>query len=428
MSTNELEFGAPPKRTALLPFFYTPPLALVGVGALLVFWGQLALSSPWSSYTLALTHLFTLGFLSMSCIGLVYLLLAVSGGTPPVALRFAHTIFWLFLTGLAGLVWGTAKASSGPVFFAIGAVGLMSVMFLWQAVRSLRRIERRSLTRRGLALALWGFAGVIFLGLWLAHGHGGMRFPGPRALWIQVHLQVGLLAWVGGLVIALSSEAWPALTGGTPISHTALRGLSGLILAGLAGSMSLLLWTYFFLPGEMGSQLAPWVLCFSAPMPVGVWLLHPRLGLRGLAGVPESAGLLYWRTGLGLAPFALLAGGVAWWWEDARLTLLFGWLALWGWGALLICGSLVAAVPGLLRTVGATPTRAGETWLRIGFGLHLAALVTGGVGIVSQRDDWIRVAGVLILVHGLQLGVWLILNLRERATELQGPANRRAGV
>ena len=146
------------------------------------------------------------------------------------------------------------------------------------------------------------------------------------------------------------------------------------------------------------------------------------MGLRSLTGLPESAGLLFWRTGLGLGPFVLICGASAWVWGDTRLIMLFGWLALYGWAGLLVCGALVRVVPALLGAGPGVPTAGREKWLRFSFGLHLAALVVGGVGIVSQRDDWIRMAGALILLHGLELAFGSVRNLRQPAEELPGTA------
>ena len=414
MALERLQFESKPVRKVTLPFFYTAPLALVLAGALLLGWGLLALSTPWSSYTLALTHVFTLGFLTMSCIGLVYLLLAILGSTPRVSVWVSHTVYWLLLAGAAGLIWGSAWSRAAPVSFAISCVGAMAVLFLWHASRSLRRAPVKGMTRRGVALALWGFFGLAFLGIWIAHGHADMRFPGPRALWTQAHMMVGLLAWVGALVIAFSSEIWPRLQGGTSLAPRALGWLVRLIALGLAGVLTLLLGAYFFLPDERAAMLAPWLVLFLSPMALAVWGLHPWWALRSVAGLPENGGLLFWRTGLGLGPFVLVSGLVAWLLGDPRLVILFGWLALYGWAGLLVCGVLVGAVTEL---VGVARTDSGarkETWLRWSFGLHVAAVMVGGVGIVSQRDDWIRAAGALVLVHGLELGLWLLTNLRTR--------------
>ena len=161
-------------------------------------------------------------------------------------------------------------------------------------------------------------------------------------------------------------------------------------------------------------MLGPWVILSLSPMAVAVWGLHPWWALRSVAGLPENGSLLFWRTGLGLGPFVLVSGLVAWFLAEPRLVILFGWLALYGWAGLLVCGVLVGAVRELMGVARADSSATKEAWLRWSFGLHLAALMVGGVGIVSQRDDWIRAAGALVLVHGLELGLWLLANLRTR--------------
>ena len=157
MALEDLHFEIRPVRKATLPFFYTAPLALMVMGGLLMGWGVLALSTPWSSYTLALTHVFTLGFVTLSALGLVYLLLGILGSQPTVPMRVSHAVYWLLLVGAAGLVWGTANASAQPVSLAIACVGAMAVLFLWHAGRGLRRATGQGMTRRGLKFALWGF-------------------------------------------------------------------------------------------------------------------------------------------------------------------------------------------------------------------------------------------------------------------------------
>ena len=154
------------------------------------------------------------------------------------------------------------------------------------------------------------------------------------------------------------------------------------------------------------------MIVFLSPMALAVWLLHPWWSLRSLAGLPENGGLLFWRTGLGLGPFVILSGGVAWILAEPRLVILFGWLALYGWAGLLICGALVGAARQLVRSSGKDFVPAKDVWLRWSFALHMAALMVGGVGIVSRRDDWVRAAGALVLIHGLELAVWLLRNLR----------------
>ena len=185
---------------------------------------------------------------------------------------------------------------------------------------------------------------MAFLGIWIAHGHAGMRFPGPRGLWTQAHALVGLLAWVGALLIAFSSEIWPRLQGGRPLSSLALGWLTRLIALGLVSLLVLLFVAYFFLPFEAAASWEPWLILFFSPMVLAVWVLHPAWALHSLAGLPEKSGLLFWRTGLGLGPVVILSGLVAWTLGEPRWVLFFGWLALYGWAGLLVCGALVLSL------------------------------------------------------------------------------------
>lgn len=414
-----------PVRKATLPFFYTPPLALVAAGLLLVLWGSLALSTPWATYTVALTHVLTLGFLTLSCLGFVYLLLGVLGVSPPAGLRITHFVYWFFLLGGLGLILGTARLNIPFVQWAISSVGLMTVVFLGHASRALRRASHRGATRQALALSLWGFLGVAFLGVWLAHGYGGMQFPGPRVLWTQTHALVGLLAWLGAIMLTLSSELWPTLFRGRPFAPLGLVWIRGLLRLGLIGTVGLLVLAYFFPPQGGAKTLAPWVVLFVAPMAVAVWGLHSWCGLRSLRDGIQSGGLLYWRTGLALGPWVLLSGGVAWSLGDPRSILLFGWLALYGWAGMLVCGALVGLVPRLLLISTPLEDRLNKAWLRLGFGLHLVALGAGSIGILSRHDDWVRLAGALMLLHGLELGGWLLRTLsatRPSVLECEGEA------
>ena len=92
--------------------------------------------------------------------------------------------------------------------------------------------------------------------------------------------------------------------------------------------------------------------------------------------------------------------------------ILFGWLALYGWAGLLICGALVGATRPLVVSSSEGQASSREVWLRVSFMVHLAGLMMGGVGIVSQRDDWVRAAGVLVLIHGVELALGLLKSLR----------------
>ena len=70
-----------------MPFFLTAPFALFFSALILLRSGPLALTTPWSSLTLSLTHMGTLGFIVMATIGVVYLMAPQLMGTAIPATR-----------------------------------------------------------------------------------------------------------------------------------------------------------------------------------------------------------------------------------------------------------------------------------------------------------------------------------------------------
>ena len=410
-------------RVASLPFFYTAPIALGLVGILLVKWGALALSTPWSSLTLALTHTLTLGFLTMSGFGAFYALGSASGFLEAVRPRWSHVVYYSLVLGAGGLVWGTAQSQAGPVFFAIGAVGVMGVAFIVQNARILRRGDSTQPLVRGLRLALWGFGLAAFLGVWLAHGHGGMRFPGLRPLWMIVHLSIALLGWLGAMLVSASGVALPSTFGAAPLSGRALDWVLRGTALGIAVPFVLLLYGYFFVPEMSQAWIEPWAAASLLPAMAAIWLVHPFLCLRALRSGSRVPGFDYWRSGLFLAPVVLGVAVAAWLQADVRLGMLFGWLALFGWGATLFSGLLLGTAPGLLLASGpaSRETRPVPDWLhsasRIGLMLHRAALGAGAVGILTLSDGWCRFTGGLVFVDGAWLLFVLVRLLLESRPE-----------
>jgi len=185
-----------PPLTVPVAFFLSAPVAAFAAGVLLTLFGADALSSNWQPDTLALTHLGTLGFLGMAMLGALYQLTPVVAGSRVRAVRSAHLVWLLLSVGLVGLVSGLVAGVSSVTFASMVVLALSLLIFLPTVGLALLRAPTRNETVTGMRMALASLFLVAFLGLWMAHGHIGMEFPGPRNLWVQTHLSVGFLGWV----------------------------------------------------------------------------------------------------------------------------------------------------------------------------------------------------------------------------------------
>jgi hypothetical protein len=303
------------------------------------------------------------------------------------------------------------------VFWAIALLALAVLLFVIPLARSLLRAPARDETVAGMSVALLAFVVTSVLGLWMAHGHGGMRFPGPRGLFIQVHLSVGLLGWVGGLILAVSWQVLPMFYLSPQVSPLAKRWIQG--LAGLGALLPVVV-LGFFIAGALGAdpEGASWLAAFSAiPGGVAVWALHPlvsALRLRARRRRRPDPSLLFWNGALAVAPLCWLVGAIAFLVRDPRWGVLLGWLALFGWAGMIVHGMLGRIVPflvwlhrlaPLVGTADVPSARAllPDVYIRAGFALHATSLVLGALAIVLRSDVLARGTGALVLATGLAL-------------------------
>jgi hypothetical protein len=404
-----------------LSFFLTAPLALAAAGSMVMWGGAEVITSRWSPLTLALTHLGTLGFLTMVMMGAVYQMVAVAVGSPAPWPRLAHVVHALFTLGTALFCWGVARAEAAPVFIAIAFLTFGILLFLVPVAIGLGRARSRDMTSIGMRLALLCFFLTALIGIWMAHGFSGMRFPGSRMLWSQVHLSVALLGWVGGLIIAVSWQVLPMFYLAQRMSPALGWTVQTLAALGALGPTIVLLVDY---AGSGGADPARLRLAAWAALPgvVAVWLLHPIVCLRSLAQRKRKradGSLLFWRLGLCTAPAAGAAAIAAWLLPDPRWDLLFGWLALWGWAGAIVHGMLTRIVPFLIWLHRFAPL-VGE--IRVpsvkkilpdrlvvrDFWLHVATLGLGVAAIASGADWLARLTGASLALTALALAYWLV--------------------
>ncbi|MBW2274179.1 MAG: hypothetical protein JRG96_12980 [Deltaproteobacteria bacterium] len=430
MRTQGLNLEQAPPLSIPVSFFLTAPVSAATAGLLLAAIGPEAITSSWLPITLTLTHLGTLGFLSMVMMGALYQMTPVVAGSPVRRVRAAHAVHAGFASGVAGLCWGMATGAPSVVFVAIAVIFFSLLFFIGPVGLALLRAPTRNETVVGMTGALAALFLTAVAGLWMAHGHSGMHFPGPRDLWIQVHLCIGLLGWVGGLISAVSWQVLPMFYLAGPIDRRWQRSTLGLTALGVLAPTLILGLDYAGQLTAVQTQVKGAAALAALPAVVAIWGLHPLLALRSLAQRRRrrvDGSLLFWRAGLAMAPLTGLCAVAAYLWTDPHWGLLMGWLALWGWAGMIVHGMLTRIVPFLVwfhrfaPLVGriAVPSVKGllpDRWTRISFVLHLSTVVAGAAAILSRNAILTRLTGLLLLATAVSLGAALIHVLLQRPT------------
>lgn len=421
MRTSGLQLTDAPPLAIPLSFMLTAPLAIAVAGGTLVYVGDDAVKTGWAPITLSLTHLFTLGFLSTVMMGALYQMIAVVAGSPVPWLRLAHVVHALLVISVSMLCWGTARMSPDPVFQAIGTLGIALLLFLIPVGIALARAPAPDATVQGMRAAVLCFFFAASAGLWMAHGFGGMRFPGPRDLWLQAHLSIALLGWVGGLIVAVSWQILPMFYLTEEQPGRLKRVIQAMTTLGALAPVPILAFEYFDWAGAAGQPLKIGLAWATLPALLSVWVIHPALSLRSLARRRRKrvdGSLLFWRAGLVAAPIAGLTAAAAFSLPDERWSLLFGWLALWSWAGMIVHGMLTRIVPFLVwlhrfapligeRAVPSVRALLPDAWTRVGFGLHLASVLLGVAAVLSGWDPLVRATGLALMLTAL----WLLRSL-----------------
>jgi hypothetical protein len=354
---------------------------LVGSAALVWIAPDLAAGLYPEPRVAAVTHLFTLGWLTTTIFGALYQLLPVALGAAPRWPRLGHVSFWSFVPGVALFAAGIATGSTALHHAGIGLLTVGIVLLVTNVVASLARSRARDVTWAGITIALAFLASTLVLGVVLLHNiHTG--FLGEDRLRVlAVHLHVALVGWALVMIVGVSHRLLPMflLAHGADTRWTA-RALA-LLAAGVPALGAGIALVSAWLTWTGAALLVAGIACFVTQAA----LFHRArvrrkldVGMR-FAGV--AVGFLVLATALGVA---LLVGGVS----HTRLATAYVLVGLLGGIVLYVVGHFYKIVPLLAWTVryrdrlgrGTVPPVAATFSARLAY-VQLAAM---GLGVVAM--------------------------------------------
>jgi len=346
MSAAGLRLDQAPPFSVPLRFFLTAPLFPVLAAALLAWAGPAALASRWSPAMLALTHLFTLGFLAMVMVGALMQLLPVLAGSPMTRpTRVGGIVHVLLILGTLSLGFGFLGATGVLLRVALALLGGGFAIFIIAAGVSLARAASDNPAVNPMRLALLGLAVTVTLGIALGLRLSGNATGVAADAWTGIHLGWGLLGWVGMLVMGVAYQVVPMFQLTPPYPARLMRGLPWFVFAVLAAwSLSMM-----FAPQKIFFAIVASVLSMLLDLGLAtfavttLWLQHKRR--RRLPDVT----LYFWRLAM-LSLLACVALGLA---RSAglefgpRTDLLLGAWMIIGFASCAIHGMLYKIVPFL---------------------------------------------------------------------------------
>jgi len=210
MNLSGLSFNALPPIDLPFRFFLSAPVFMLACACLVFFAGEDLWFSRWHPLMLALTHGFTLGFLTMVMFGALLQLLPVIAGIGLPYPRFFASISHLFLTFgtvsiMLSFIYGKDWLLYSAIIFLALGLGLYLLALAWVLFKKLSQGD--SIT--GFRLAIFALLVVLILGLALLARNLGFDFIASGKQVTNIHALWGLVGWAGILIIAVSFQVIP---------------------------------------------------------------------------------------------------------------------------------------------------------------------------------------------------------------------------
>lgn len=348
---------------------------------------ELAIGNFTSPHVAGVTHLFTLGWLTVTIFGALYQLLPVALGAPIRSPRLGHVSFALLAPG-AGLFAAGVAASAVPLHHAgVALVAGGILLGVGNVAASLPKARSRDVTWAAVLIAISFLTLTLALGIVLLHNlHSGF-IAAARVRVLAIHLHVAIVGWALVMIVGVSHRLLPMFL----LAHGADTRWTRRALLLLAAGVPV-----FGSGLALGSAALAWVGAALLVAGLGCFLRQVRAFYArrirkrldpGLRFVAAATGFLTLSAVIGLFVLARPL--------DGRLATSYIVGGLLGGILLYVTGFLYKIVPLLAWTVhyrgrmgqGSVPTVA-DTFS--------ARLAHGQLGLM--------VTGVLLLLGGTVLG------------------------
>lgn len=392
-----------PSATATLRFIIFGITALLLGAGCLIWRPDLLATYHYNQYVIAVTHLFTLGWITAVVMGAMYQLVPVALETKLHNERLLRWQFFAHVVGTVGMVCMFWIWNMKQVGHFGSIMGLSIGMFVYNLARTLVRIPKWNAVAFAIASALFWLAITMLAGLYLAASKCWSFSPFAAITAMHAHAHLGVLGVFVIMIAGVSYKLVPMFAVSEIQNQRRAWSSIAVLNAALAGLFVTMLLSN------------PWKLAFAFLAVVGLaiygWELLAILRARKRQHLDWA--LRYFLTGIGLIiPLSLLGLGLAW--PGVALTEfvgqlenVYGFIALLGVVTFAMLGMMYKIVPFLVwqsrysHDVGRrkVPMLADLYSVRLqasGYWIYLAGLAAASVATALGNERAIRWSCVLL--------------------------------
>lgn len=367
---------------------------------------ELAGGNYLSPHVAGVTHLFTLGWLTMTIFGALYQLLPVALSAPIRWEKLGHVSFWTFAPGVGLFACGVADGSKLLHDIGVGLVGIGVLAAVTNIAATLPRARSRDVTWAAIATAITCLSSTLVLGIVLLHNVDTGFIATARIKVLATHLHVAIVGWALITIVGVGHRLLPMFL----LSHGANTRWTRRALVLLASGIPLLA-----LGLNTRLTAAAWVGALLMELGLVCFVRQASAFFRARVRKRIDVGMRFAAAGVGFFIIAAVLGPIVLWRGPAatRLATDYVLVGLLGGIVMFVSGFFYKIVPMLAWTAryggrargAAAPTiaqlfsaRVAEAQLvaMAGAVLILSTAILAGWSAVAIGGAFLFVAGVLL--------------------------------
>ena len=158
---------------------------------------------------LGLTHIATLGWITMIIFGATYQLVPVVLQVKLFSEKLAEVQFWIFLVGVTGMVLSFFKFETFLLVIFASMVSLAMLIFIFNITASMIKVKHWNITSTYIAAALFYLLLTVIAGIMMAMNLFDPYFKTNHLEYLKLHAHLAFVGWVSMIIMGVSYKLIP---------------------------------------------------------------------------------------------------------------------------------------------------------------------------------------------------------------------------
>ncbi|HAB52751.1 MAG: hypothetical protein A2315_08080 [Ignavibacteria bacterium RIFOXYB2_FULL_35_12] len=357
---------------------------------------------------LSITHIATLGWVTMIIFGALFQLIPVVLEVNLFSEVLAEIQFWIFLIGVIGMVYCFWHFNIG-MLMNISAILLNLAMFIFSfnIIMTFTKVKKWNITGLYLAAAIFHLIVTAIAGLLLAINLGYPFIKIDHLQYLNLHVHVAFIGWVSMVVMGVTYKLIPMFTLSHGYPMTYAKCAFWMINFGLLGITTIMHYE--------DTTFLHFIFTPMISLGIAFFLVQVHIIFKNRVRKKLDAGLTFSSYAYLMLGLTTILGTVIAFIDHQNiinLTLIYGYMIIFGYLSMLIIGQMYKIVPFLvwyhkysskvgLEKVPMLKDMFNEKLAQYGFYLMIAAIIGSVCSLTFKTEVGLIISFALMFINSI---------------------------